>query len=499
MLQSKVGRKFINFSNPRSFSQARVYPNLPSVAPRPTLNIKHVRENPELYRQTCIDRNYRAQKDNPFKIIELFESWKELQKHGRRLRERNNEIRTKLSHARTFSGRDAEKENEEPETIDSLLEEAKKLKAKITEIEIREGQFTREIECLAADLPNLTSQETPPGNEARVVGYINEHLQPNLFSQDRAWRSHVHLGNEFDLLDFTGAATTTGWGWYYLKNEAALLEQALVQYALSVAMNYGFSIVSPPSIVYSHIAGACGFQPRDQGDEQQSYILQQSEKNQGAGNPQLSLAGTAEVPFASMRANVIMEEKNLPLLVAGSSRCYRAEAGSRGVDTKGLYRVHEFTKVELFAWTRKEDENSIFQRMLNIQKEILRSLGLRCRILEMPSVDLGASAVRKQDIEAFFPSRMEKDNGWGEVTSTSICTDYQTRRLATRVKIAPPNMQSRLDFPSTVNGTALAVPRVIAALLENGWNEKEMSISIPEILGPWMNGINAIKKHRQSF
>lgn len=471
---------------------------MPSVAPRPNLNIKHVRENPGLYQQTCIDRNYRAQKDNPFKIIELFERWKELQKHGRRLRERNNEIRTKLSHAKTFSGRAAEKDNEEPEAIDSLLEEAKELKAKITEIEVQEDQFTREIESLAADLPNLTSQETPLGNKARVVGYINEHLQPSWSSQDRAWRSHVYLGSEFDLLDFTGAATTTGWGWYYLKNEAALIEQALVQYALSVAMNHGFSIVSPPSIVYSHIAGACGFQPRDQGDEQQSYILQQSEKNQVAGKPQLSLAGTAEVPFASMRANIILEEKDLPLLVAGSSRCYRAEAGSRGVDTKGLYRVHEFTKVELFAWTRKEDENLIFQKMVDIQKEILRNLGLRCRILEMPSIDLGASAVRKQDIEAFFPSRAEKDDGWGEVTSTSLCTDYQTRRLATRMKIAPLNMQSRLDFPSTVNGTALAVPRVIAALLENGWNEKEMSISIPEILRPWMNGINVIKKHRRS-
>ncbi|KAI4216298.1 MAG: hypothetical protein LQ351_001308 [Letrouitia transgressa] len=497
MLQSKVGRNIFDLFNPRLFSRARFYSNLPSIAPRPTLNIKHVRENPELYQQTCIDRNYKAQKDNPFKIIELFERWKELQKNGRRLRERNNEIRTKLSHARTFSGRDAEKENEEPEALENLLEQAKELKAKITEIEVREEQFTRDIESLAADLPNLTSQETPLGNEARVVGYINEHLQPKLPSQDRAWRSHVYLGNEFDLLDFTAAATTTGWGWYYLKNEAALIEQALVQYALSVAMNHGFSIVSPPSIVYSHIAGACGFQPRDQGDEQQSYMLQQSEKNQDAGKPQLSLAGTAEVPFASMRANVIMEEKDLPLLVAGSSRCYRAEAGSRGVDTKGLYRVHEFTKVELFAWTRKEDEDSIFRRMLNIQEEILRSLGLRCRILEMPSIDLGASAVRKQDIEAFFPSREGKNGGWGEVTSTSICTDYQTRRLATRVKIAPQHMQSRLDFPSTINGTALAVPRVIAALLENGWNEKEMLISIPEILRPWMNGITVIKKHRQ--
>ncbi|KAL8747622.1 MAG: hypothetical protein Q9190_000513 [Brigantiaea leucoxantha] len=480
----------------RPFSRSCCRRNLPSIAPRPSLSIKHIRQNPELYSQNCIDRNYKEQKDHPFKIIRLFDDWKELQRKGRGLRERNNDIRTKLSHAKTFSGRDIEEEHKKPEDTDSLLEEAKRLKTQIGEIETQEARLNGEIQLLAQELPNLTSPDTPIGSEAKVVGYINEADRSSTSAHDGRWRNHVYIGNEFDLLDFAGAATTTGWGWYYLKNEAALLEQALVQYALSIAMKNGFSCVSPPSIVYSHIAGACGFHPRDQGGEQQSYILQQNDKNQGSQKPDLSLAGTAEVPFASMQANASMEAKELPLRVIGASRCYRAEAGARGLETKGLYRVHEFTKVEMFAWTLKEDEHSVFDSMVEIQKEILQGLGLHCRILEMPSADLGASAARKLDIETFFPSRREKNQGWGEITSLSLCTDYQTRRLGTRVKLPVTATQSGSEFPSTMNGTALAVPRVLAALLEKGWDETEMLITIPRVLRPWMHGIDVIKKRR---
>lgn len=466
---------------------------LPSIAPKPSINIKHIRQNPELYSQNCINRNYKSQKDKPSKIVKLFDEWQALQKSGRGLREQNNNIRTKLSHSKTFSGRDS---RDVPQDRESLLDEARQLKQKIGEIEVQEERLTDEIEGLAAELPNLTSKDTPVGSEPRVVGYINDRPEPPSSSSDRTWRNHVHVGNEFDLLDFAGAATTSGWGWYYLKNEAALLEQALVQYALDVAMKYGFTVVSPPSMVYSHIAAACGFRPRDQSGEQQVYTIQQSEKYQGTGKPDLSLAGTAEIPFAGMRANTTIDEADLPLRIVGSSRCYRAEAGARGMDTKGLYRVHEFTKVEMFGWTMKDQETTLFNSMLAIQTEILQTLGLHCRILEMPSSDLGASAVRKQDIEAFFPSRREKDDGWGEVTSTSICTDYQTRRLATRVRFEKTREEGKTDFPYTVNGTAIAVPRVLAALLENAWDEIEMCLRIPEVLWPWMHGVRVISKRR---
>lgn len=490
--------RWLQSSSCRCLSSSTLRSDLPpSIAPKNAVNIRHIRHNPELYAQNCIIRNYKNLSENPQKIIKLFDAWKESQRRGRGFREKNNDIRTKLSHAKTFSGREAN-DNADDHPRESHLEEARVLKQQIGEIESEELQLTDEIERLAAELPNLTSKETPNGRQPALVGYINEHPGSNSSSADRTWRNHVHIGNDLDLLDFAGAATTSGWGWYYLKNEAALLEQALVQYALSVAIKHGFTVVSPPSVVYSHIAAACGFRPRDQNGEQQIYTIQQSERHQGTGKPDLSLSGTAEIPFASLKANTTIEETDLPLKIVGSSRCYRAEAGARGVGTKGLYRVHEFTKVEMFGWTMPGSEQELFTSMIDIQTEILQTLGLHCRILEMPAEDLGASAFRKQDIEAYFPSRREKDDGWGEVTSTSICTDYQTRRLATRVRSdASKNpSQGKTEFPYTVNGTAVAVPRIVAALLENGWDEEGLYVAVPEALRPWMHGVEVIKKRR---
>lgn len=373
-----------------------------------------------------------------------------------------------------------------------LLAEAKKLKVEIGKIEGQEKGLLEQIDFMAAALPNITSDATPVGDQLQVVGYINEH--PNgqdATATSKVWRSHVDIGRDLDLLDFTSAGTTSGWGWYYLLNEAAQLEQALVQYALSVARKKGWGMVTPPSIVYSHIANACGFQPRDQNGESQIYALQQNTDDSGK-KPELSLAGTAEIPLAGMKANTTLDESELPLKRVGVSRCYRAEAGARGADTKGLYRVHEFTKVEMFAWTAPESASSttVFEEMLSIQTDILTSLGLHCRVLEMPSTDLGASATRKRDIEAWFPSRKDIDDGWGEVTSVSTCTDYQTRRLATRVKRK--SGAGKLEFPYTVNGTALAVPRVLAAILENGWVEEKGIVKVPECLWPWMDGTREI-------
>ena len=479
----------------RQISTTSVRLGPPSIAPKPSVNIREIRQNPDQHSQNCVLRNYENQRNSPFEIVRLFDEWKELQRNGRGLREKSNAIRTKLSHRKTFSGCEASAhsiESAEPGKQGHLLEEARSLKQQIGEIESQEAELNTSIEILASDLPNLTSPETPSSDlEPQVVNYIN--APPSHFSSSAStWRNHVHLGMEFGLLDFSSAGTTSGWGWYYLKNEAALLEQALIQFSLSVAMQRGFKVVTPPSIVYSHIASASGFRPRDQNGEQQVYAIQQNEKAKNAGKPELSLAGTAEIPFAALKANTMIPETDLPYKIIGPSRCYRAEAGARGIETKGLYRVHEFTKVEMFGWTLPDRSEELFYQMLSIQTQILSDLGLYCRVLEMPAHDLGASAYRKRDIEAYFPSRKEKGKGWGEVTSTSMCTDYQSRRLATRVK----SKEGGIDFPHTVNGTAMAVPRVLAALLENGWNEEEELIRVPEVLWPWMHGCQVIRKKK---
>lgn len=464
-----------------------------STAPKPAIDIKHIRQNPELYQHNCVERNYKAQSTYPARINSLYETWYTYQREGRGLREQNNKLKLQLANPTNLpEADDVEAQRLKGLTKQQIIEEARILKTEISAIEVKESAIMTEIDSLAASIPNLTSDETPRGHEPKVVGYINDHPEPDPSSSDRVWRSHVHIGSELHLFDFAGAATTSGWGWYFLLNEAAQLEQALVQYALSVARKHGWAQISPPSMVYSHIASACGFQPRDQNGESQIYHIQQNPSDVGR-KPELSLAGTAEIPLAGMKANTTLEEADLPMKRVGVSRCYRAEAGSRGIDTKGLYRVHEFTKVEMFAWTLPStaDTTKAFDEMLSIQTEILQSLGLHCRILEMPSTDLGASATRKRDIEAFFPSRRPKDDGWGEVTSASICTDYQSRRLATRLDLR--GQGHKIVFPYTVNGTAMAVPRVLAAILEDNWDEDRTEVKIPEVLWPWMDGVKVIR------
>lgn len=469
----------------------------PTFAPKPTLNLKHIRQNPGLYEQNCVDRNYAPYARNGWRILELHEQLVARQRQAVELRQRNNVIGRELKRSAGTSG---DGQGGGPGGRGASIEEAKALKVRLSEFEREEKQAQEEMERLALELPNLSSLHTPVGDEPELIGHINGDAPPAIASRN----SHVDIGRELDLLDFEASATTSGWGWYFLKNEAALLEQALIQYALSVAMKRGWKVMTPPSLVYSHIASACGFMPRDQNGETQIYSVGQQDT--GPEKASLVLAGTAEIPFAGSLANKTIPESDLPLKVIGPSRSYRAEAGARGVDTKGLYRVHEFTKVEMFAWAAppastasgssggfdsgEEDEHpqtqgeQVFSEMLEIQKEILTSLNLHARILEMPTTDLGASASRKIDIEAFFPSRTAIDQGYGEVTSASICTDYQARRLNTKVGLEKAEVKT--GFVHTVNGTALAVPRILAALLENGWDEQRGIVRVPGCLGRWM-------------
>lgn len=484
----------------------------PATAPKPTPDVKHIRQNAELYAQNCIDRNYVSHADYPSRIQALSEEARQLDHDLKTPRSRIKQLEqtiAKLSiSARQETNKDENDDDKETRTSEELAElrsEAQRLKDESQAMTTRKTTCTEETHRLALSLPNLASPETPIGNEPRLVEYLNfDPEAPLPWTQQSATelqaRSHVTIGTDLGLIDFTSSATTTGWGWYFLTNEGAMLEQALIQYALGVARRRGWRAVTPPSIVYSYIAEACGFQPRDQHNEQQIWSIEQSERDRHSKPPR-SLTGTAEIPLAAMYAGRDIDSSDLPIKLVGASRCYRAEAGSRGVDTKGLYRVHEFTKVELFGWADQPSESSVtssndlFTEVLNIQTEILSSLHLPCRILEMPTADLGASASRKRDIETLFPSRLrpgqDLESAWGEVTSASNCTDYQSRRLATRVRGG--TKESR--FPHTVNGTAVAVPRVLAAILENGWDSERGFVIVPEVLRPWMDGMETIGRN----
>lgn len=514
-----------------------------SFAPRPVLDIKHIRTNPALYEQTCRERNYAALAPVPARIVALQAQWHESQKRGRDVAARAKEAQRAIADLNKRNDNDnglavdtdSKKEDEDAEekttttttttttitTKDEYLERARKLKESLVVLEREQADLADEMHALALSLPNLTSDVTPRGREPTVLRYINDDHPDNNDKGGRrgVGRSHVDIGAELGILDFASAARASGWGWYYLLNEGAQLEQALVAYALAAAAARGWGLVSPPSMVYAHVVAACGFQPRENGATQ-VYTLRQDPQDRRRGRPEHALAGTAEVPLAAMKAHGtydVVGGDSAAVKHVAVSRCYRAEAGARGADTRGLYRVHEFTKVELFAWTPPGPApvTAVFDEVVALQAEILRALGLPCRVLEMPSTDLGASAHRKVDIEAWFPSRARRrhhvptaeeaaasdettttetenekeqddDKGWGEVTSASICTDYQTRRLGTRFRDNANG--KKLYYPWTVNGTAVAVPRVLAALLENGWDEADRSVAIPAVLRPWMGG-----------
>ncbi|EGX97117.1 seryl-tRNA synthetase synthetase [Cordyceps militaris CM01] len=477
----------------------------PANGPRPALDIKHIRQNPELYETTCKERLYTAQASHPAKIIALSEQLVQLQHSGRGLRERANLLRRVLANPATLTD-DSTLEDLKALSREELHADARRIKEELAAIVQSETDAQRTLEELALQLPNLTSAETPRGAAPRVLRYINdrplfdEEGRSSSSGSQHIWRSHVHIGAELGILDFASAATASGWGWYYLVGAAAQLEQALVQYALAVVTRRpGWTPVAPPSVVYAHVAAACGFQPRDQHGEQQVYALAQSAADAAAGAPARALTATSEIALAAMKAGATLDAAELPLKRVAVSRCYRAEAGARGASTRGLYRVHEFTKVEMVAWTRADAAAAaaVFDEMLAVQSEIVAALGLHARVLEMPAHDLGASAARKVDMEAWFPSRQEHSDGWGEVSSASICTDYQTRRLQTRARTGGHAAGggaggADVEFPWTLNGTALAVPRILAALLEVGWDEKAKTVAIPECLRPWMDGRDKI-------
>lgn len=456
----------------------------PSIAKK--YDFKAIISSPEVFKISCTQRGCELLADYPRRIADLRSTWLELRSKISPLHARANALEAELKELISGKPIAAEKER------NRIREEARENKKRLQYLTEKANEVHNQMKDLAKRLPNTISAATPPGKEPQVIGYISPESKTKLGSLDN--RDHATLGRDFDLINFSMAAMTSGWGWYFLKNEGALLEQALVSYALSVAIRHGFSVVSPPSMAYSYIAHACGYRPRDKNGEHHIYHIQQSEQDKAKARHEHVMSGTAEIPFAGMMASNTFHHKELPLKIVGSSRCYRAEAGAAGARSRGLYRVHEFTKVEMFAWVPLGEEDQLMQDMRAVQAEILQGLGLYCRILEMPAADLGFSAARKQDIEVYFPSRdvVNLHGGWGEVTSLSSCTDFQTRRLGTQIR----REDGTVEFAATVNGTALAVPRILAAVLEYGWDEEGQDIGIPEVLWPWMHGIRRIRKNR---
>jgi seryl-tRNA synthetase len=530
-----------------SLSQTSSPPRPPSL-PKPQLDIKHIRENPGLYEINCQQRNYTHLEKESWRILDLHQQWLNNVKEDKVLYKRENDIvkrlgelavqRRKRGVASQTESTSSEEQGSRADNVEVdttkeeqvLKEEGRQLKSQVQESKRIAANLEQEIHAIALQLPNLASSIAPIGEEPQTIEYVNippDSLPPVI--QAKHSKSHVDIGLELDILDIPAAATISGWGFYFLKGAGALLEHALIQHAMSKALAASFTPIIPPSLVYQYVASAAGYQPRDTNGERQIYELQDpdadeltaeaSNADRSNSSPRMVLTGTSEIALASMFAGRTLPPSSFPIKHVALSRCYRAEAGGRGRDTKGLYRVHEFSKVELFAWTlpdhfaaqkqnsrfntttsAEEDMSSspseqMLQTMLNIQKDVLAPLNIPLRILLQPTADLGASAALKYDIEAFFPSR-SSHAPWGELSSLSLCTDYQSRRMGTRIAVDK-NVAGGAVFPYTLNGTAIAIPRVIAALLENGWDEKARVIRLPECLWGLM-GMKEIGKVKGS-
>ncbi|PFH54864.1 hypothetical protein AMATHDRAFT_134999 [Amanita thiersii Skay4041] len=367
----------------------------------------------------------------------------------------------------------------------AALEEAKIIKEAISQLENELSQLEAQLLTLALAIPNDTHPDTPIGPPSAAVTLATG--GPDPIPADPK-RDHVEICKHFGLLDLESAATVSGSSWYFLMNEAALLENALINYALALAIRNGFTPVTTPDVVRSDIASRCGFQPRDNADSPASQVYHLETNCSSA--PELILSGTSEIPLAGMFANRIYNSADLPRKLVGLGHAFRAEAGARGADTRGLYRVHQFTKVELFSVTSGEASEQMMDEMMELQKRILLGLNLPFRVLDMPTEELGASAYRKFDMEVWMPGRAS----WGEVSSLSNCTDFQARRLHIRYRPhrlheTSGMMSTTLPFAHTLNGTAAAVPRLIIALLENGVqfsdNGVPIGLCLPTALRPF--------------
>ncbi len=345
--------------------------------------------------------------------------------------------------------------------------EGRALKEAVSRIEADLQSLRGALDEALLVLPNFLHPDVPDGGEHDARELRTSGTPPKF---DFEAKDHLAITEALDLVDFEAGARVAGQKWYYLKNEAVLLELALQRYSMDVVLEAGFTPYTTPDLARPEILAGLGFNPR--GEETQIYSIE---------NANLCLVGTAEITLGGIYADRVLTEADLPIRMAGISHCFRTEAGSAGRESKGLYRVHQFTKTEMFCITRPEDSAAMHEELVAIEERIFDGLEIPYRVVDIAAADLGAPAYRKYDLEAWMPGR-GKGGSWGEITSTSNCTDYQARRLKVRFKRQG---SKKTEFVHMLNGTAISNARAILALLENH-QQADGSVRIPDALQPYM-------------
>ena len=422
------------------------------------LDFRFIKDNLEAVKANVINRNMKADVDL---VVKLFDDRTRLGTELQDMQAKKN------TNAAAMKGKLPQKER------DKLIEEGRKIKEEINSLEKQVSVLEEELDKAGRQIPNMAHPDAPVGKEDKDNLEIKRVGEPTKF--DFEPKDHVQLGESLDLIDFDRGTKVSGVKFYYLKNEAVFLEQALIMYALNILRKHGFTPFITPDVAKEEILSGIGFNPR--GNESNVYTLE----DEGT-----CLVATAEITLGGYHSGEIIPKDKLPLMYCGLSHCFRREAGAAGQFSKGLYRVHQFSKLEMFVYCTPEESDKLHEKLRLIEEEIFTGLEIPFRVVDTCTGDLGAPAYRKWDLEAWMPGR----NGgeWGEVTSTSNCTDYQSRRLNVKYK----DTDGKNKYVHMLNGTAVALSRAMVAVMEN-YQTREGEIRIPKALIPYC-GFDVIRK-----
>ncbi len=413
------------------------------------LDIKFIRENLELVEKSAREKGYKI---NIKEILACDDERKKILADVEELRRKRNEIAAKMKGGKPS---------------DELISEGKAVKEELSRKEQKLGEAQSKLESMISGVPNIIFEDVPLGDEDCSVG-VKKWGEPHENGID-----HLDFAIKRDWVDFERGAKVAGAKFYYLKNELALLENALYQYGLSKVLEHGFTFMTVPDMVCSRVLEGCGFNPRtsEQSDE---YFVEGED---------LGLIATAEMSLTGYHMDEIIEEDKLPLLYAGYSPCFRKEAGAAGKYTRGLFRVHQFNKLEMYAFCLPEQSKEIHEKILAIEEEIWQGLGVPYHVINIAAGDLGAPAAKKYDMEYWSPVNKK----YQEITSCSNCTDFQARAVNARVRRA----DGTVEFVHTLNGTAISLARALVVMIENFAREDGL-LEVPEVLRPYLGGKEVI-------
>jgi len=426
------------------------------------LDIKFIRENKDAVKKNCELRNIQCDID---RLLELDGKRKEMIQQIEELKKEKNKLNEEMKSAK------------DKKEIKEIIAKGKEIKNKLEKIQPDFEETEKEWKKLIITVPNMTHPDSPIGKDDSENEEIERYGDPPKFSF--APKGHEELMKNLDLIDFERGAKVAGSKFYFLKNEGALLEQALISFAFQKLIKKGFIPFITPDLAKDNVLLGIGYNPR--GNEKQIYSIE---------NTDLNLVGTAEITMGGYHMDEIIPEDKLPLKYVALSHCYRTEAGSYGRHSAGLYRVHQFTKVEMFAYTAPEESEKMHTEIKNIEVEIYKELGLPFRVVDICTGDLGGPAYRKYDLEAWMTSK----NNWGEITSASDTTTYQARRLNVKIK----RKDGKKEFLHMLNGTTIAMSRTLIAIIEN-FQQADGSVVIPEVLRKWMPGNSDFIKAKNSL